>query len=176
MMPPSAGPAAGPTTTASPNSAIAMPCSLGGNVWRRMACSVGCSAPAPRPCSARKATIIGNERARPHRAEPTTNSASENMYTRFWPKVRPRNAVNGITMTVAITKPVVTQVISSTVEPSAPRRCGVATATIEVSSAPISVPNVTDRVTSHLFTGLRAAAATGGISGTTVALTCRRPS
>src|SRR3569623_3361495 len=75
-----------------------------------------------------------------------------------------------MTMTVAITIPVVTQVISSTVEPSAPRRCGVATATIDVSNAPISVPNVTDRVTSHLLTGLRAAATTGA-KGTTAALT-----
>ena len=65
---------------------------------------------------------MGSERASPHNAEPITNSASENMYTRFCPNVRPRNAVNGITMTVAITKPVVTQVISSTVDPSAPRR------------------------------------------------------
>ena len=60
-----------------------------------------------------------------------------------------------MTTTVAMTKPVVTQVISSTVEPSAPRRCGVATATIDVSIAPISVPKVTDSVTSHLFTGGR---------------------
>ena len=55
-----------------------MPCSSGGKVWRRMACSVGCNAPAPNPCSARNATIIGSERASPHSAEPMTNSTSEN--------------------------------------------------------------------------------------------------
>src|SRR5712671_4202476 len=61
-----------------------------------------------------------------------------------------------MTTTVAMTKPVVTHVISSTVAPSAPVRCGVATATIEVSMAPMSVPNVTDSVTTHLLTGARA--------------------
>ena len=52
-----------------------------------------------------------------------------------------------------MTKPVVTQVISSTVAPSAPRRCGTATLTIDASMVPISVPKVTETVTSHLFTG-----------------------
>jgi len=37
----SVGPMAGPTITAIPNSAIAVPCSSGGKVWRKMACSVG---------------------------------------------------------------------------------------------------------------------------------------
>ena len=64
--------------------------------------------------------------------------------------------MSGMTTTVAITKPVVTQVISSTVAPSEPVRCGVATVTIDVSMAPMSVPNVTDKVTSHLLTGARA--------------------
>ena len=58
-----------------------------------------------------------------------------------------------------MTKPVVTQVISSTVAPSAPRRCGIATLTIDESMAPISVPKVTDSVTSHLLTGARASGA-----------------
>ena len=66
--------------------------------------------------------------------------------------------MSGMTTTVAMTNPVVTQVISSTVAPSEPDRCGVATATIEVSMAPISVPKVTDSVTSHLLTGARAGA------------------
>ncbi len=63
-----------------------------------------------------------------------------------------------MTTTVAMTNPVVTQVISSTVAPSEPDRCGVATATIEVSMAPINVPKVTERVTNHLLTGARAGA------------------
>ena len=66
--------------------------------------------------------------------------------------------MSGITSTVAMTKPVVTQVISSTVAPSAPRMCGVATSTIDESMAPISVPKVTESVTSHLFTGGRGGA------------------
>src|SRR3954465_5635320 len=82
--------------------------------------------------------------------------------------MRPRNAVSGITMTVATTKPVVTHVISSTVAPSDPVRWGVATATIDVSIAPMSVPNVTDSVTIHLLTAGRAAAAVSGAGGAAV--------
>ena len=64
-----------------------------------------------------------------------------------------------MTMTVAITKPVVTHVICSTVTPSEPMRCGTATLTIDASIAPISVPKVIDTVTSHLLTGARSAGA-----------------
>src|SRR5574342_1100434 len=67
--------------------------------------------------------------------------------------MRDRNPVSGMTMTVAITNPVVTHVICSTVTPSEPVRCGTATLTIEASIAPMSVPNVIDSVTSHLLTG-----------------------
>ena len=49
MKPPRVGPSAGPIITAMPKSAIAVACSFGGKVCRRMACSVGCSAPAPKP-------------------------------------------------------------------------------------------------------------------------------
>ena len=58
-----------------PKTAIAIPCSFGGNVWRRIACSVGCSAPAPRPWMMRKMTSSGSVRAMPQSAEPMTNSA-----------------------------------------------------------------------------------------------------
>src|SRR5262249_23154550 len=68
--------------------------------------------------------------------------------------MRARNPVSGMTMTVAMTKPVVTHAICSTVAPSADCRCGTATLTIDASIAPISVPKVTDSVTSHLLTGL----------------------
>src|SRR4051795_8092732 len=64
-----------------------------------------------------------------------------------------------MTMTVAMTKPVVTQVTCSTVTPRAPVRCGTATFTIEASMAPISVPKVIDTVTSHLLTGFRSVGA-----------------
>ena len=65
--------------------------------------------------------------------------------------------MSGITITVAIAKPVVIQVISWTVAPTAPRICGSATFTIDESIAPISVPKVTETVTSHLFVGARVA-------------------
>ena len=65
---------AGPIITAMPKRAMAMPCSWGGKVWRRMACSVGWSAPAPNPWMARKATSDQRLVARPHSAEPTRNS------------------------------------------------------------------------------------------------------
>src|SRR5689334_22759219 len=107
---------------------------------------------------------MGKLRARPHRPEPTTNRASAAMYTRFWPNSRPRKAVRGMITTLAITNPVVTHVISSTVAPIAPRRCGVATLTIDESIVPMSVPNVTEMVTSHLLTGGRAAAGVGAIT------------
>src|SRR5512133_1333877 len=63
-----------------------------------------------------------------------------------------------MTMTVAIANPVEIQVISWTVAPTAPRICGSATFTIDESIAPMSVPNVTETVTSHLFGTGRAAA------------------
>src|SRR5690348_8953254 len=63
-----------------------------------------------------------------------------------------------MTMTVAITNPVVTHVTCSTVTPSDPMRCGTATLTIDASMAPIRVPKVIDNVTSHLLTGLRSRA------------------
>ena len=56
--------------TAIPNSAIAMPCSSGGKVWRRIACSVGCSAPAPSPCM-RAEGDHRRQRARERRTAPT---------------------------------------------------------------------------------------------------------
>ena len=83
------------------------------------------------------------------------------MYTRFCPKRRARNPVSGMTMTVAMTKPVVTHVTCSTVTPRDPMRWGTATLTIEASMAPISVPNVIETVTSHLLTGLRSGVAVG---------------
>ena len=64
--------------------------------------------------------------------------------------------MSGITITVAMAKPVVIQVISCTVAPTAPRMCGSATLTIDASMAPISVPKVTETVTSHLLVGGRA--------------------
>ncbi len=73
------------------------------------------------------------------------------MYTRFWPKRRPRNAVRGMTTTFAMMYPVLIQVISCTVAPSDPIMCGSATETIDESIAPMSVPNVIDTVTSHLL-------------------------
>src|SRR5690349_10924521 len=142
--------------------AMAIACSLGGNVWRRMACSVGCSAPAPKPWMARKSTSEGRSHANPHRNEPTTKSARHARYTRFWPKSRPKKAVSGITITVAMTKPVVAQVISCTVAPTALRSWGIATLTMDESMAPMRVPNVTDSVTSHLLVGARAGMATPG--------------
>src|SRR5438874_3566338 len=76
-----------------------------------------------------------------------------------------------MTMTVAITNPVVTHVICSTVTPSDPVRCGTATLTIDASIAPISVPNVIETVTSHLLTGGRAGV--GIAPFIVVAVTCR---
>ena len=74
MTPPSVGPTAGPSMTTMPKRAIAIPCSCGGKVCRRMACSVGCSAPAPRPWRARYATSCGSVFAVPQRAEPARKS------------------------------------------------------------------------------------------------------
>ena len=71
-----------------------------------------------------------------------------------------------MTMTVAIAKPVVTQVISSTVAPSDPDRCGTATLTIDASIVPISVPKVMQTVTSHLLVGARVATDDGSAVAT----------
>src|SRR5277367_4051086 len=63
-----------------------------------------------------------------------------------------------MTRTVARANAVEIQVISSTVAPTAPRMCGMATFTIDASMAPMRVPNVTETVTSHLLTLGRAGA------------------
>src|SRR3954466_6007870 len=63
--------------------------------------------------------------------------------------MRPKKPVSGITITVAIAKPVLIQVISWTVAPTAPRICESATLTIDASIAPISVPKVTEIATIH---------------------------
>jgi len=84
------------------------------------------------------------------------------MYTRFWPKKRPRNAVSGITTTVAMTNPVVIQVISWMVAPTAPRTWGSATFTMDESMVPMSVPKLTEIVTSHLFVAVRVGAPARG--------------
>lgn len=60
---------------------------------------------------------------------------------------------------MATTKPVEIQVISSSVAPTEPRMCVSATLTMLASMAPISVPKLTETVTSHLLTGLRSARA-----------------
>src|ERR1035438_4076520 len=85
---------------------------------------------------------------------------------RFWPKRRPRKAFSGITTTFAMMYPVLIQVISWKVAPSVPIMWGSATATIDESIAPMSVPNVIDTVTSHLFglgRGTRSAGKADGI-------------
>src|SRR5579872_6810068 len=66
-----------------------------------------------------------------------------------------------MTSTVASAKPVVIQVISWTVAPTAPRSLGTATLTMDASMVPIRVPNVMDAVTSHLLTGGRRGGAAG---------------
>src|SRR5512138_216322 len=76
-------------------------------------------------------------------------------------------------ITVAIAKPVVTQVISWSVAPTAPRMWGSATFTIDALIAPMSVPNVTEIVTSHLFVAGRAGAAAGKVA--TAVLIARPP-
>src|SRR2546430_7107872 len=111
----------------------------------------------------RNTTSSGSVCAIPQSAEPTPNSTRQTRYTRFCPKRRARNPVSGMTMTVAMTNPVVTQVICSTVTPSDPMRCGTATLTIDASIAPISVPNVIETVTSHLLTGGRSACTAGSV-------------
>ena len=79
IQPPSVGPIAGPTITASPYSPIAIPCSSTGKVSRRIACSVGCSAPAPIPWRTRKKTSVVRLRAVPQNNEATVNSARQVM-------------------------------------------------------------------------------------------------
>jgi hypothetical protein len=73
--PPSVGPIAGPSMMAKAYRPIAMPCSWGGNVSRKMACSVGWSEPAPRPCRMRKKTSVGSVRAAPQKNDPMRNVA-----------------------------------------------------------------------------------------------------
>jgi len=71
IQPPSVGPMVGPMTTAMEKTAMAMPCSSGGKVCRRIACSLGCSAPAPSPWTTRQKTSAPSELAVPQSAEPT---------------------------------------------------------------------------------------------------------
>src|SRR4051812_30625422 len=64
-----------------------------------------------------------------------------------------------MTRTIAMMYEVVTQVISSTVAPTEPRMCGIATLTMDESMVAMSEPKAIDRATTHLFT-------TGGEYGT----------
>lgn len=72
-----------------------------------------------------------------------------------------------MTSTVAMTNAVVIHVTSSTVALSSPRRCRMATFTIDESIAPISVPNVTEMVTTPLV-DRRPPFAAGAATGATV--------
>jgi len=73
------------------------------------------------------------------------------MYTRFWPNRCPRNAVSGMTTTLAMTKPVVTQGYLLDRGPErGPRRCGTARSRSDASMVPISVPRSPQTVTHHM--------------------------
>ena len=58
-----------------PKMPIAIPCSLAGNVSRRIACATVMMTPPPMPCSARTATIVGSDRAIPHNIDATVKIA-----------------------------------------------------------------------------------------------------
>ena len=96
MYPPIRGPAMGPNMAPIPKMAIAIPCSLGGNVSSRIACDIGCSAPPPIPCRTRKKTSIPRLVEEPHRKEATVNSRTEKTRYRFRPKVRASHPVIGM--------------------------------------------------------------------------------
>jgi hypothetical protein len=58
------------------NSPIAIPCSSGGNVSRRMAWLTVCRTPPPAPCRTRKAIISGRVRDSPQAIELAVNSTT----------------------------------------------------------------------------------------------------
>ncbi len=66
--------------------------------------------------------------------------------------------------------PVEIHVTSCTVAPSDPIMCGIATLTIDESIVPMSVPNVIDTVTSHLFGFARVARSVGKVAAAVTSL------
>jgi hypothetical protein len=74
--PPRVGPNAGARTVPTPNSPIAVPCSSGGKLSRRMACETVIITPPPAPWMARKRIMTGIVRARPHAMDATVNSTT----------------------------------------------------------------------------------------------------
>ena len=57
--------------------------------------------PPPRPCRTRKTISDSADQARPASAEPSTNSASEIMYSRLVPNRADAHPVSGITVASA---------------------------------------------------------------------------
>ena len=97
MYPPIRGPAMGPNMAPIPKIAIAMPCSRGGNVSRRIAWEIGWSAPPPIPCRTRKKTSIPRLVEEPQRKDAKVNRRTEKVRYRFLPKVRASHPVIGMT-------------------------------------------------------------------------------
>ena len=76
---------------------ITRPMRLGPATWAMISWATGMIMPPPAPCSTRNSTSSVVEVATAHSAEPTVNSTSEVMYTRFAPKRRAAQPVTGIT-------------------------------------------------------------------------------
>ncbi len=73
------------------------PSAAGPATWAMISCATGMIMPPPAPCSTRNSTSSVVLVAIAHSAEPTVNSTSEIMYTRFAPNRRAAQPVIGIT-------------------------------------------------------------------------------
>ena len=72
--PPNVGPIVGPTMTPTPNSAMAMPASSGGNASNSTACDTVMSAPPPMPCTMRQKMSVPSECDAPQKNDAAVNS------------------------------------------------------------------------------------------------------
>lgn len=98
MPPPITGPSTGPISVTIHESAIARAMRFGPAAWARIVWPTGIISPPPTPCSTRKPTSEPRLHARPHATDPSTNSATDAIHTRFAPNRSAVQPASGTTV------------------------------------------------------------------------------
>jgi hypothetical protein len=127
IQPPSVGPMIGANMMPMPQTAMAIPRCLAGNVSIIVACDSGTSGPPASPCRKRAATITARLGAAPAAAEVTVKATVAMMKRRLRPSRSVSHPVIGRLMAFATRNDVSTHVISSTPADRLPRMWSSAT-------------------------------------------------
>ncbi len=101
MNPPMTGPRTGPSSIGIPTTLITRPTRLGPAACVSRMIPTGMISPPPKPCSRRKPISMPVDWASPHRTEPPTNSATEDIHTRLASKRWLSQPASGITVASA---------------------------------------------------------------------------